>query len=347
MDTPEHKDNAVSQVETDVISATENTAGNDKNASLPCIEQPVETVEEIVDNNSATEVAEKIFVASDDEKNLLEEEKSDDLDKKSDIAQENVAKNAGKRQKNYYALSREELLDELKELLVEPAYENIRTAAETIKQAFYKKQNTENEQAEKIIDAVEAEFKELLTKYRDLKAGMNAKIEEQKLKNLERKQAVLAKLEELTSSADDLSQTIPAFRKLQSEWKKIEQVPQSMVTEIWKQYSRYQEKFYDLIKINNDLREYDFKKNLEAKSALCEATEKLEEEQDAVLAFQQLQKMHEEWREIGPVSREFREEIWERFKNASSKINKKHQAYFESLKEIEEKNLRLKTELCE
>ena len=170
---------------------------------------------------------------------------------------------------------------------------------------------------------------------------------EEKEKNLKLKEEILAKLEELTNSTDDLSTTIPAFRKLQQEWKAIGQVPQKAVNEIWKTYNKYQEKFYDLIKINNELREYDFKKNLELKNTLCLAAEKLEEEPNAVLAFNTLQKLHEEWREIGPVAKEEREAIWNRFREASSKINKKHQAYFESLKEKEEENLRLKTAICE
>ena len=157
--------------------------------------------------------------------------------------------------------------------------------------------------------------------FRSMKASANALLTEEKEKNLKLKEEILAKLEELTNSTDDLSTTIPAFRKLQQEWKAIGQVPQKAVNEIWKTYNKYQEKFYDLIKINNELREYDFKKNLELKNTLCVAAEKLEEEPNAVLAFNTLQKLHEEWREIGPVAKEEREVIWNRFKEASSKIN--------------------------
>ena len=290
-----------------------------------------------------------------EEVDVVAQETTEVVQEQSDVIQENI----NKKEKKFAVLSREELVEELRELLVEPIYEDIRTAAETIKIQFYKRQKQEfeakkteiqetvAEKAEQVIDKIEQEFKELFAKYREIKTAANSKIEEQKLKNLERKQAILAKLEELTNSSEDLSTTIPAFRKLQSEWKKIEQVPQNMVTEIWKQYSRYQEKFYDLIKINNDLRDLDFKKNYEMKIGLCELAEKLEGETDAVLAFHQLQKLHEDWREIGPVAREVREEIWARFKEASSKINKKHQTYFESLKDKEEENLRLKTDLCE
>jgi len=321
--------------------------------------EKADVVQENVDVKQKKSVSKKKKTEISDEKNVentdVVQENSDVEQKKDDFVQENI----NKKDKKFASLNREELVEELRELLIEPIYENIKTAAETIKIQFYKRQKQEfeakktdaqettAEKTEQVIDKLEQEFKELFAKYREIKTAANAKIEEQKLKNLERKQTILAKLEELTSSAEDLSTTIPAFRKLQSEWKKIEQVPQNMVTEIWKQYSRYQEKFYDLVKINNDLRDLDFKKNYEMKIGLCELAEKLESETDAVLAFHQLQKLHEDWREIGPVAREVREEIWNRFKEASSKINKKHQSYFENLKDKEEENLRLKTDLCE
>jgi pterin-4a-carbinolamine dehydratase len=151
----------------------------------------------------------------------------------------------------------------------------------------------------------------------------------------------------LADAKDDVSTHINEFRALQQEWKSIGQVPPSSLSELFKQYNAYQEAFWDLIKINNELREYDFKKNLEAKIQICEAAEKLMDEPDVVTAFQHLQKLHNEWHEIGPVSRELREEIWQRFKNASTAINKKHQTYFESIRKIEEDNLAAKTALCE
>lgn len=261
-------------------------------------------------------------------------------------------------EKSYSNHTREELVEELRKMLQnskESMIGEIKNSVEAIKQAFYKlqkeKDSLSEEQSEEVVervaDSVEESFKELLVKYKELKASANAILDEEKKQNLKLKVELLEKLEALTNSTEDLSTTIPAFRKLQQEWKAIGQVPQEAVTEIWKNYNKYQEKFYDLIKINNELREYDFKKNLELKNALCITAEKLEEEPNAVLAFNTLQKLHEEWREIGPVAKEEREAIWNRFKEASSKINKKHQAYFESLKEKEMENLRLKTALCE
>ena len=264
------------------------------------------------------------------------------------------------KNKSYVGYTREELVNELQELLKKTesaVISDIKGPVESIKQAFYRlhkdKENLlqsegdEDTVVERVADSVEETFRQLLGKYKEMKASANALLTEEKEKNLKLKEEILAKLEELTNSTDDLSTTIPAFRKLQQEWKAIGQVPQKAVNEIWKTYNKYQEKFYDLIKINNELREYDFKKNLELKNTLCLAAEKLEEEPNAVLAFNTLQKLHEEWREIGPVAKEEREAIWNRFKEASSKINKKHQAYFESLKEKEEENLRQKTAICE
>lgn len=264
------------------------------------------------------------------------------------------------KNKSYVGYTREELVNELQELLKKTesaVISDIKGSVESIKQAFYRlhkdKENLlqsegdEDTVVERVADSVEETFRQLLGKYKEMKASANALLTEEKEKNLKLKEEILAKLEELTNSTDDLSTTIPAFRKLQQEWKAIGQVPQKAVNEIWKTYNKYQEKFYDLIKINNELREYDFKKNLELKNTLCLAAEKLEEEPNAVLAFNTLQKLHEEWREIGPVAKEEREAVWNRFKEASSKINKKHQAYFESLKEKEEENLRQKTAICE
>ncbi len=260
-------------------------------------------------------------------------------------------------EKSYVNHTREELVKELSDMInntKDNVVGEIKHSVEAIKQAFYKQQKEKDallsqgdEVVEKVVDSVEEAFKELLGRYKEMKASANAMLAEEKEKNLKLKEEILTKLEELTNSTDDLSTTIPAFRKLQQEWKNIGQIPQSAVTEIWKTYNKYQEKFYDLIKINNELREYDFKKNLELKTALCATAEKLEDEPNAVLAFNTLQKLHEEWREIGPVAKEERETIWNRFKEASTKINKKHQAYFENLKEQEEENLKLKTALCE
>lgn len=312
----------------------------------------LENQENIV--NDTTEVSDKKVEPTDSMQDTTE------VVANTDMPENKEGGDSLEKNKSYVGYTREELVNELQELLKKTegaVITDIKGSVESIKQAFYRlhkdKENLlqsegdEGTVVERVADSVEETFRQLLGKYKEMKASANALLTEEKEKNLKLKEEILAKLEELTNSTDDLSTTIPAFRKLQQEWKAIGQVPQKAVNEIWKTYNKYQEKFYDLIKINNELREYDFKKNLELKNTLCLAAEKLEEEPNAVLAFNTLQKLHEEWREIGPVAKEEREAIWNRFKEASSKINKKHQAYFESLKEKEEENLRQKTAICE
>ena len=162
-----------------------------------------------------------------------------------------------------------------------------------------------------------------------------------------KKLAIIDRLKELAESPEDANKAYNEFKKLQQEWNDIKQVPAAKVNELWKNYQHYAEKFYDLIKLNNEFREYDFKKNLEIKTHLCEAAEKLADEEDVISAFHQLQKLHQEFRSIGPVAKELRESIWARFKAASSAVNRRHQQHFEALKEKEQNNLDQKTVICE
>lgn len=257
-------------------------------------------------------------------------------------------------------LSMEELVSVLKDLLVKDD-SDIRDQVEHIKQSFYKKLKAENEESKRsfiedggleeafvpVKNIHEDELKSLLNEYRVKRAAQSARIEAERENNLLQKKHILERMEVLVASSDDVSTHINEFRDLQKKWKSIGQVPASEVNELWKKYTALQESFWDLIKINNELREYDFKKNYEAKLMLCEVAEKLDEEKDVVTAFHQLQKMHEEWREIGPVSREQREEIWNRFKLASSVINKKHQGHFDEIRKLEDDNLQAKLDLCE
>jgi pterin-4a-carbinolamine dehydratase len=261
---------------------------------------------------------------------------------------------------NYSTLSNEELIEALKKCLNQEV-EEVKNDVESIKQAFYRNHRAEVENQKKLFlenggveedfvpkpNELEETFKSLLKEFRDKKAEHLAKVEKEKQENLLKKQQILEKMKILADAKDDVSTHINEFRALQQEWKSIGQVPPSSLSDLFKQYNAYQEAFWDLIKINNELREYDFKKNLEAKTQICEAAEKLMDEPDVVTAFQQLQKLHNEWHETGPVSRELREEIWQRFKNASTVVNKKHQTYFESIRKIEDDNLVAKTALCE
>lgn len=261
---------------------------------------------------------------------------------------------------DYASSTRTELIVALK-LLIEQEVDVVKNEVEHIKQLFYKKTKSEIEEQKKLFceaggletdfvavkDEQEEMFKFLLNEFKAKKASLMVQRERERENNLVQKQKVLEQMKTLVDSNDDVSMHINEFRTLQQKWKTIGEIPQSASSELWKQYNLYQESFWDLIKINNELREYDFKKNLEAKTLICEAAEKLTEGQDIVSSFQQLQKLHEEWHELGPVARELREQIWNRFKEASTVINKKHQLYFDSIRKLEEDNFTKKTDLCE
>lgn len=257
-------------------------------------------------------------------------------------------------------LSKEEILEKLTEL-VNAAAEATRNEVESLKQAFYKihraeveelkKAFLENEGEEKDFVAPEDEdenkLKELLTVYKEKRSAILAEEERVKAANYALKLQLIDQLKALTESQDDFNKLYNDFKEIQQRWKEIKAVPQEHANELWKNYQTYTERFYDIIKINNQFRDYDFKKNLEMKTALCETVEKLQNEPDVVSAFHQLQKLHQQWREIGPVAKELREELWARFKAASTVINKRHQEHFESLKSKEQENLIAKTAICE
>ena len=171
--------------------------------------------------------------------------------------------------------------------------------------------------------------------------------EAEKEENLKKKLEIIEKIKAMVTSPEEANKTYQEFKALQQEWREIKAVPAEKANELWRNYQLYVEQFYDLLKLNSEAREYDFKKNLELKTKLCEAAEKLAEEQDVISAFHQLQKLHQEYREIGPVSKELREEVWNRFKTASTVINKRHQQHFEGIRAREEENLAKKTALCE
>ncbi len=227
-------------------------------------------------------------------------------------------------------------------------YRSLRNETEGQKQAFLAEGGEEIDFVAKESELF-AEGKELLLKIKEKRSVIAAQEEAEKEKNVARKLAIIDQIKLLTETQgqEDFNKSYQEFKLLQQEWNDIKQVPQAKVNELWKSYQRYVEKFYDLVRINNEFREYDFKKNLEQKTDLCEAAERLDQEADIISAFHQLQNLHQEWREIGPVSRKEREEIWNRFKEASTNINKKYQAHFESLRGKEDENLELKTALCE
>ena len=196
-------------------------------------------------------------------------------------------------------------------------------------------------------DDTEEAFKAEMQLIKEKRAKIFLAQEEEKQDNLRKKEEIIEKIKAMTTSPEEANKSYQDFKALQQEWKEIKNIPADKANEVWKNYQLYVEQFYDMLKLNSEAREYDFKKNLEAKTQLCEAAEKLNEEEDVISAFHQLQDLHQQYREIGPVAKELREQIWERFKAASTVINKKHQQHFEDLRAKEEENLAKKTALCE
>ena len=257
-------------------------------------------------------------------------------------------------------LTKEEILAKLKEVVAD--VENVaKPEIDGLKQSFYKLHNAEQDAARKLFienggaaenfvpqtDCVEEEFKNIMSVIKEKRSALTAELEKQKEMNLQVKLSIIEELKELVESPDDANKSYTEFKKLQQQWNEVKLVPQAKVNELWKNYQLYVEKFYDLLKLNNEFREYDFKKNLEIKTHLCEAAEKLADEADVVSAFHQLQKLHQEFRDTGPVAKELRDEIWARFKVASTTVNRRHQQHFEALKEVEQHNLDQKTVICE
>ena len=196
-------------------------------------------------------------------------------------------------------------------------------------------------------DAIEEAFKAEMGIIREKRQQLFKEQEQEKQVNLQKKLTIIEKLKSMITSPEEANKSYKDFKALQDEWREIKNIPAEKANELWRNYQLYVEQFYDLLKLNSEAREYDFKKNLELKTKLCEAAEKLAEETDVISAFHQLQKLHQEYRETGPVSKELREEIWQRFKAASTVINKRHQQHFEGLRAKEEENLEKKTALCE
>ncbi|OAV70787.1 hypothetical protein Barb4_01116 [Bacteroidales bacterium Barb4] len=279
-------------------------------------------------------------------------------DKQEEATTIAAAPAADETEKGIDKLSKEEILAKLTGL-VEASADTVRGEVDALKAAFYKIHHSEAEELKKAAteegggeenkeeDKLEARLKELLAAYKAKRAAAHAEEEQIRQANYALKLQLIERLKSLAESQEDFNKLYNEFKDIQQRWKEIKQVPQEYVNDLWRDYQLNSEKFYDIIKINNDFRDYDFKKNLETKTLLCETVEKLGSEPDIISSFHQLQKLHQQWRELGPVAREFREEIWARFKEASTVVNKRYQDHFELLKGKEEENLNEKTALCE
>lgn len=261
---------------------------------------------------------------------------------------------------DYTSLDKDQLVEQLEKLLAMPI-ESVKDRVAQIKGAFFALRKEEilkekaafvesgNEEEAFVAqeDEVEAKIKELLAEFKEKRAEFNAEQEAVKLANLEKKNKIIEEIKTISQDTDNINRQFPRVQQLQQEFKAIGEVPSVNTTDVWKAYQAAIENFYDLLKINKELRDYDFKKNLEIKQQLCEQAEALDEESDVIAAFKTLQALHDKWRETGPVAKEIREQVWARFKTASAVINKKHQAYFEERKASEKENADAKTALCE
>ena len=285
----------------------------------------------------------------DSQENILEQGNQEEV----------MATEAAVEERKVYT-SKKEVLDRVKEIAHGedvPQKEEV----EYLKTVFYKLHIAEREAQQKAYldaggdpaayqvspDELEEVFKAEMGVIKERRAELFRQQEAEKEENLKKKLEIIDKIKNMVTSPEEANKSYQDFKALQAEWKEIKSVPAEKANELWRSYQLYVEQFYDLLKLNSEAREYDFKKNLELKTRLCEAAEKLADEEDVISAFHQLQKLHQEYRETGPVSKELREEIWQRFKAASTVVNKRHQQHFEDIRAREEDNLQKKTELCE
>ena len=313
-------------------------------------------MDEIKNTTEAAEQAQSTLAATSVESQTAEATTTADAE--ANTQTDNTESNA--TEKRPEPTSKCEVVERLKEIVYNGG--NVeRTELEHLKMLYYRFHNAEVTAARDLFiseggkaedfrpapDMEEENFKAQFSLIRELRNKAAQAVEAEKQANLKRKQEIIERIKELATTPEAADKGYNEVKDLQAEWKEIKQVPAENVTELWKNYQLYTEQFYDQLRLNHEMRAYDFKKNLEIKTHLCEAAEKLAEVEDPISAFHQLQKLHQEYREAGPVAKEMREQIWKRFKDASTIINKRHQDHFEQIKAQEEQNLEKKTELCQ
>ncbi len=261
---------------------------------------------------------------------------------------------------DYSTFDKKQIVEHLEGLVLSGKIGDIKEDVEDLRSCFYKIHRTEVDKIKqkfiedggaeedfKFEDVLEVRFKELYKRFKDQKNQFNESIEKEKLQNLVKRKALIEELKELINRKESVATTFKEFRDIQTRWKSLGMVPLQENKNIWESYHHHVGMFYDFVKINNELRDLDLKKNLEIKIEICEKAEKLLLEDSVVKAFAELQKLHEQWREVGPVSVDKKTEVWERFKSVTTQINKRHQDYFTNLKEQEKNNLDAKTHICE
>ena len=360
------------EVRTDSASEPVVTTENENNAGVTAAESEAPAVEDAEmtregENGTAAEAP----VANGDVQPVSEPEPGTTGEEGKDVAVDKPAEDSVDEEaeeedgqpavENYACKSKAELVELFEKLLSEKPIQSIRREVEALKVAFYKLHRadveaarkafaeSEGEEAEFVpqVDALEVKFKDLLKEYRRRRDEYTANLDHVKEENYRAKLQIIEELKELVNSDETLNTTFARFRELQQRWKDIGMVPQQYVKDLWETYDLHVENFYNFIKINKELRDLDLRKNYEAKVSLCEQAEALADDPSVVEAFHKLQKLHDEWRETGPVANEYKESLWERFKEASSRVNKRHQEFFENIKREQVHNLELKDALCE
>ena len=305
-------------------------------------QEPLEKIISEVSSESMAQPAQELLLDSDD----------DDADSNEEVHVMNA---------DYAEMSKEQLIDAMVSLVNNEEVLSYRDDVENVKACFYKKHKAEvaeirakfvedgNEEKDfkAPVDPLEEKLKELYNLYREKRNKFNELIELQKVENLKQKYAIVDKIEKLINSQETLNQTFEEFKNLQKQWREIGLVPQADAKKLWESYNYQVERFYDFVKINKELRDLDLKRNTDQKIKLCEKAEELLLEPKVVKAFKELQKLHDQWREIGPVVATQKEELWERFKQATTKINKRHQEYHENIKKEQESNYKAKNLICE
>lgn len=336
---------------------TETSRVNQPEETLPSSEDEISSV---VVASSSIEKAVKVASSQQPSNDTFLHNYGDD-EEDEDVEEEDHEEDDDDSEKvDFTIFTKEELIKSFEHVLETREVQKIRSTIDVIKINFYKKHRADIDELRKLFienggapeefqaneDPFEVKFKSLLKDYRDKKAEHNRQFEMVKMENLKKKMAVLEEIKELITSKENLNKTFQEFKDLQKKWFNIGVVPQQNLKDLWESYNHNVEMFYDFLKINQELRDLDFKKNLELKINLCEKAEELLLEPSVVKAFKHLQKYHQQWREVGPVPLETREEIWERFKIATGKINKAHQDFFQNLKDTQEENLIKKNDLC-
>jgi hypothetical protein len=361
---PESEDNA-SETNEEATAKSEKSEAKETEATndteIPLIEVHTETVEDqsIESEIPAYHIDTEPSITMEE---LIQPHDLESIDDDDDLLGDGEPDLNAVHVQDYSSYSKLQLISTLRKMMEEASIEEVRPHAEAIKACFYKLRNAEIQEMKQAFiaegneevlfepepDALELELKDLLKEYKNQRAEINKKQDAVKEENYQKKLAIIDEIKSLINSEESLNITFQEFNELQDKWRKIGQVPQSRVKDLWENYHYHVELFYDFVKINRELRDLDLKRNMDVKLELCKKAEDLSSNNtDALSAFRDLQKLHESWREIGPVPRENKQELWDRFKAATSQINKRYQQFFEQERLLQKEQLQKKIELCE